>query len=159
MMTVLIVVALVAVVIVGAVVLFWNSGRGGDAAPGAASTGDKTATPVPPTDPAGPITSRYAEADGVSIDPNRIPEHLRHLLDYARVWAIGDDVERDHFMRSVPLAEKQAFVDAVDPLQDELAKWSAAHRHDVPVPDEVVLYDMMAEAAAEAVAEVYPKGK
>jgi len=144
MMTMVLIVVAVVLVLVVVVAVVWNLGDRGDAPP--------AGEPVE-------ITSRYAEADGVSIDPNRIPEHLRHLLDYARVWAIGDDVERDHFMRSVPPAEKKAFVDAVDPLQDELAKWSAAHRHDVPVPDEVVLYDMMAEAAAEAVAEVYPKGR
>jgi len=158
-MTVLLVVALVVLVVVGVVVLVWNMGHSGGADTGATPAGDPTPATSPPADPSVPITSRYAEADGVSIDPNRIPEHLRHLLVYAKTWAIGDDVERDHFMRSVPLAEKKAFVDAVDPLQDELAKWSAEHRHDVPVPDEVVLYDMMAEAAAEAVAEVYPRGR
>jgi hypothetical protein len=95
----------------------------------------------------------------VSIDPGKIPENLRHLADLARVWAIGDDVERQRFIESVPFEQKKAFVDAVDPQQDELAAWSHEHRDDTPVPDEVVLFDMMAEAAAEAVVDVYPQGR
>ncbi|NLI47178.1 MAG: hypothetical protein GX414_08730 [Acidobacteria bacterium] len=158
MTTVLLIAAAVVLVIVVVAAVVWNLGDRGEAPP-LSPAGEQPAAEVAPAVEPIEITSRYAEADGVSIDPNRIPAHLRHLLDYARTWAIGDDVERDHFMRSVPPAEKKAFVDAVDPLQDELAKWSAEHRHDVPVPDEVVLYDMMAEAAAEAVAELYPKGR
>jgi len=158
MMTIVLIVAALVLLIVVVVAVVWNLGDRGEAPP-LSPAGEQPAAEVAPAVEPIEITSRYAEADGVSIDPNRIPAHLRHLLDYARTWAIGDDVERDHFMRSVPPAEKKAFVDAVDPLQDELAKWSAEHRHDVPVPDEVVLYDMMAEAAAEAVAELYPKGR
>ena len=143
------------VVIVVAIV--WRGGGGEAADSETAATEPGSAVPRDPE--ASEITSRYAELDGVSLDPDRIPEKLRHLLGLARVWAIGDDVERQRFLESVSMEEKKAFVDAVDPLQEELAAWSQERSSDTPVPDEVVLYDMMAEAAAEAVAEVYPQGK
>ncbi len=95
------------------------------------------------------ITSRYADTEGVTIDPEKIPAALRPLVPYARVWAIGDDEERLAFARRQSSEDKRAFVEAVRPLFDELEAWCASRRSEAPVPDEVVLFDMMAEAYAE----------
>ena len=100
------------------------------------------------------ITSRYADAPGVAIDAERIPAALRHLVPYARVWAIGDDEERGAFAETQSSGQKCAFMDAVRPHFAELEAWCAAQRTETPVPDEVVLFDMMAEAAAELEPEV-----
>ncbi len=77
---------------------------------------------------------------------------------HARVWAIGDDVQRGAFAESQPNEQKRAFVDAVRPHFTELEAWCDARRAETPVPDEVVLFDMMAEAYAELEPEVYPCG-
>lgn len=98
------------------------------------------------------VTSRYADIEGVSIAAARIPERFCHLIDFAKTWAIGDDEERSNFMWLMPYGELKAFVDAVRPVMGEIEAWCAGHRDEVPVPDEVVLFDMMLEAAAEAIA-------
>lgn len=98
------------------------------------------------------ITSRYADIESVLIDERKVPERLRSLIGYAKHWAIGDDIERGDLMWLTPREELQAFVDSVWPLRDEIESWCRAQRDHVPVPDEVVLFDQMLEAAAEAVA-------
>jgi hypothetical protein len=79
----------------------------------------------------------------------KVPEDLRDLLPLAEKWAIGDDVERAHFRDSVPVAERKEFIDKVAPKWDRIEQYCAEKSNEVPVPDEVVLLDMMAEAAAE----------
>lgn len=106
------------------------------------------------------ITSRYADLDDVALDPQRIPEQFRHLLDHAKEWAIGDDAERADYMAQVPRGHLQAFVNAVWPLMGEIEAWCQEHREEVPEPDEVMLFDWMCESAAEAVAcHVEPEGE
>ncbi len=100
------------------------------------------------------ITSRYADAQGVAIDAENIPAALRHLVPHARVWAIGDDEQRGAFAKTQSREQKRAFVDAVRPHFAELEAWCAARRTETPVPDEVVLFNMMAEAWAELEPEV-----
>ena len=113
---------------------------------GQAEDGPSSSSPV--------ITSRYADAQGVAIDAASIPTALRHLVPHARVWAIGDDEQRGAFAATQSSAQKRAFVDAVRPHFAELEAWCAARRTETPVPDEVVLFDMMAEAYAELEPEV-----
>ena len=119
--------------------------------------------PIPETQQSMPcpspmITSRYADVEGVSIDAEQVPEKLRHLIPHAKTWAIGDDVERLAFIESQPIEKKRAFVDAVRPHFEDLRSWSVARQSETPVPDEVVLLDMMSEAAAEVEPDVYPRG-
>lgn len=69
-------------------------------------------------------------------------------------WAIGDDVERVQFRESVPFEKKKEFIDRVSSKWDHLEQYCAQFRNQTPVPDEVVLFDMMAEAAAEIWPEI-----
>jgi len=99
------------------------------------------------------ITSRYADIEGVSVDPQSIPEKLRHLIPLAKEWAIGDDVERSEYMDRINETlhpQLQAFVDAVWPLLQPIQDWCQAQETKTPVPDEAVLFSMMCEACAEA---------
>jgi hypothetical protein len=40
------------------------------------------------------IKSRYIDIPDVVIDINNIPENLRDLLPLAKIWAIGDDIDK-----------------------------------------------------------------
>jgi len=103
-----------------------------------------------------PITSRYADNPDVTIDPDKIPEPIRSILPFAKDWAIGDDKERTEYEASLSVEDLKLFVDAVWPKMDAIEDYCSKHRGDVPVPDEVVLLDMMMEAVTEVYYEVYP---
>ena len=105
---------------------------------------------------AGKITSRYADIEGVIIDPDKVPDDLRELIPLARKWAISDDVERGIFEEIISSEEKKDFIDKVWPRMARLEEYCAKFRNNVPVPDEVVLFDMMTESAAEVYHDVYP---
>ena len=96
------------------------------------------------------IHSRYLDNQEVQLDPQRVPENLRPLLRFGHEWAIGDDVERSHYIATAPLDRKKEFVDAVTPHFEEIEQFSRLHEDDVPVPDEVIVLNMLAEAADTA---------
>jgi hypothetical protein len=93
------------------------------------------------------IESRYLATPGVKLDPERVPEHLRALLRFAGEWAIGDDVERGRFIAAANHENKKEFVEAVAPLFEDIERYSRAHDNVVPVPDEVIVLNLLAEAA------------
>ena len=98
------------------------------------------------------ITSRYADIEGVVIDPAKIPERFRHLVDYAKFWSIGDDVERADMMWLTPYEDLKAMALAVRQLYAEIGEWCEKGRQQIPIPDEIVVFDMLHQAAAEAIA-------
>ena len=51
-----------------------------------------------------------------------------------------------------PPEELSEFVAAVWPLCSEINDWCRCHYGEVPIPNEVVVFGMMTEAATEAVA-------
>jgi hypothetical protein len=98
---------------------------------------------------------RYA--DYAKIDESKVPEKFRHLVPYAKFWSIGNDEQRCRLMARTSLARKKALVDAVRPLWDELSAWcDRAHGFATPVPDEVVIFEMLFEPVAEAEMALYP---
>lgn len=101
------------------------------------------------------VGSRYADTEKISIDPINIPKNLRSLIPFAKQWAIGDDKERERYMRTAPFPDKKAFVDTVWPMMDRLQAFHDQNKDKIPQPDEVVLFDMMTEAVAEAHLDVY----
>jgi hypothetical protein len=92
------------------------------------------------------ITSRYA--DQVPIDPEKVPGEFRHLLPLAREWSIGDDAELDAYIDAATPQKKQELVDAFRPHFDALWQWHQRCEHLAPQPDELVLFDTAANAAA-----------
>jgi hypothetical protein len=93
------------------------------------------------------ISSRYMDSPGVTINQARVPERLRPLLQFANEWAIGDDVERSDFIAGAPYNQKKAFVEAVTPLFDDIDTYARLNERAVPVPDEVIVLNLLAEAA------------
>jgi hypothetical protein len=92
------------------------------------------------------ITSRYA--DQVAIDPAKVPEEFRHLPPLAAEWSIGDDEELDAYIGAASPEQKRQLVDAFSPHFDALGKWHQRCQGVVPQPDELVLFDTAANAAA-----------
>ena len=82
------------------------------------------------------------------IDESKIPAEVRHLLPLAREWSISDDVELESYIAAVPPEKRREFFEAFRPHFDALAKWNRESRELVPQPDELVLFDIAANAAA-----------
>lgn len=94
------------------------------------------------------ITSRYSDIPEVQIDPAKVPEQFRSLLPLAKEWSIGDDVELDAYIEETSEEKKKELVDGFSPHFDGLYKWHQECEDLVPQPDELVLFDMAANAAA-----------
>ena len=94
------------------------------------------------------ITSRYADNPKVKIDPVNIPAEFRHLLTLAYEWSIGDDDELDMYIAAASEQQKSDLVAAFSPHFAGLWKWHRTCAHLIPQPDELVLFDAAANAAA-----------
>jgi hypothetical protein len=94
------------------------------------------------------ITSRYSDIPEVVIDESKIPAAVRHLLPLAREWSISDDVELDSFIQAASPEKRREFFEAFRPYFAALATWNRESAQLVPQPDELVLFDIAANAAA-----------
>jgi hypothetical protein len=94
------------------------------------------------------ITSRYSDIPEVVIDESKIPAAVRHLLPLAREWSISDDVELDGFIKAASPEKRREFFEAFRPHFAALGTWNRELAQLVPQPDELVLFDIAANAAA-----------
>jgi hypothetical protein len=94
------------------------------------------------------ITSRYSDIAGVVIDPAKIPAEFRHLLPLAKEWSISDDLELEAYIEAASEQQKQQLVAAFSPHFGGLWEWHLACEDKIPQPDELVLFDIAANAAA-----------
>jgi hypothetical protein len=94
------------------------------------------------------ITSRYSDIPEVTIVESKIPAEVRHLLPLAREWSISDDVELAAFIAAASPEKRRQFFEALRPHFGALDKWHRELAHLVPQPDELVLFDIAANAAA-----------
>jgi len=94
------------------------------------------------------ITSRYSDIPEVMIDESKIPIEVRPFLPLAREWSIHDDMELEAYIEAASEAKRRQFFDAFRPHFDALDKWHSESAHLVPQPDELVLFDIAANAAA-----------
>ena len=93
------------------------------------------------------ITSRYADIPEVEIDIAKIPEEFRHLLPLAKEWSISDDVELDAFIADASEEKRREVAADFAPHFAALWKWHQSCEDMVPQPDELVLFDLAANAA------------
>ena len=94
------------------------------------------------------ITSRYADIPEVTIDESKIPVEVRPLLALAKEWSIGDDEELEAYIAAASEEKRRQFFEAFRPHFEALAKWTRDSANLVPQPDELVLFDIAANAAA-----------
>jgi len=95
------------------------------------------------------ITSRYADISEVIIDPANVPEQFRHLIPLAKEWSIGDDAELEFYIEAASDSTKRQLVDAFAPHFAALWEWHQQCANLVPQPDELILFDIAANAANE----------
>jgi len=96
------------------------------------------------------ITSRYADNPDVKIDPVNVPAEFRQLLPLAIEWSISDDEELDAYIAAASEQKKADLLAAFSPHFKGLWEWHQACEHMIPQPDELVLFDIAANAAATA---------
>ena len=94
------------------------------------------------------IESRYADIPEVIVDEAKIPADFRSLLPLAKEWSISDDAELDSYIKAASEEKRKQLIDAFLPHFDGLYKWHNECAHLVPQPDELVLFDIAANAAA-----------
>jgi len=95
------------------------------------------------------IASRYVDYEDVTIDLSEIPRELHCIVPYAEKWAICGDVERSEYKKRVSKEEVKECHKAVSSRVESIESYCNQRRNETPVPDEVVLFDLMLEAFAE----------
>lgn len=93
------------------------------------------------------ITSRYSDIPEVVINESKILARVLPLLPLAREWSISDDAELEAYIAEAPEQKRREFFEAFRPHFRALAEWHKASAHLVPQPDELVLFDIAANAA------------
>jgi hypothetical protein len=118
-------------------------------ATGSSYTFDRMARPGARNAAADADLAKMADFDGLDVDPARVPPALRPALELGRRWAIGDDVQRSRATRRSSEDERRAILERLAPVWDEIERWCETRREQTPVPDEVVVFDLLLEAATE----------
>ncbi len=57
------------------------------------------------------------------LNPQQVPEDLRHLVPLAERWGIGDDVERIEKVDRATPAEREELRTAVEPVHARITAW------------------------------------
>jgi hypothetical protein len=87
---------------------------------------------------------RYWDLPGVVIDEANVPSKLRVLLPFAQQWSmIGDDA-LEHALKKYDARMIAETLRTAVPLKDAVASYAfeSPGAAAIPVPDEVVLYQM-----------------
>lgn len=91
----------------------------------------------------GELLKRYQLLDyepAVSpLDARNVPERLRHLVPYARIWGVGDDTLREVLVRKAGRKALLDLKDAVASVDDLLDGWLAGPEADESHPSEEYL--------------------
>jgi len=84
----------------------------------------------------------------IRLDPRNVPEDLRHLIPYAELWGVGDDLIREDIVRSSPkeaIDELRRIIEDHEVLLDE---WLAGAEADSTNPtDEYLAFSAMRMAS------------
>ena len=57
------------------------------------------------------------------LNPEQVPEDLRHLVPLAEKWGIGDDVDRNAKVQSATPAERNELRAAITPVASSITTW------------------------------------
>jgi hypothetical protein len=89
-----------------------------------------------------------ANRPAVQLDPSRVPEQLRHLIPYAELWGVKDDLIRDDMVRSAPREAIEELKQIIEKHDDLLDDWLAGPEADGPdFSEEYLAFSAMRMAA------------
>lgn len=75
----------------------------------------------------------------IHLDPSKVPENLRHLIPYAEMWGVGDDLIRGDMRRSAPREAIEELTRVVEAHDELLDAWLAGPDADSGNPSEEYL--------------------
>lgn len=70
------------------------------------------------------------------------------MIPLAKQWSIGDDLELESYFNSRTQQESRELVEMFTQHQEGLWQWHVACKDMIPQPDELVMFDIAAHAAA-----------
>jgi hypothetical protein len=85
----------------------------------------------------------YVELPGVSVNEENVPPSLRKLLPHARKWSFLNERFTYEHLEHTPMSEVVRFVNDCKNNLGELEKLCFDVEHPTPIPDEVVILQMM----------------
>lgn len=86
------------------------------------------------------------------LNPEHVPEDLRHLVPLAEKWGIGDDVDRNAKVESSTPAERSELRAAITPASSSITMWLDTFGKE-PMSDEAAAFMYMQLALEEMPAD------
>lgn len=72
---------------------------------------------------AGDRPAAVGSAVAQRLNPEQVPEDLRHLVPLAEKWGIGDDVDRNAKVERATPAERSELRAAITPVSSRITTW------------------------------------
>lgn len=101
---------------------------------------------------AGDLPAAGSSAAAQRLNPDQVPEDLRHLVPLAEKWGIGDDVDRNAKVDSSTPAERSELRAAITPASSSITTWLDSFGKD-PMSDEAAAFMYMQLALEEMPAD------
>jgi hypothetical protein len=86
------------------------------------------------------------------LNPEQVPEDLRHLVPLAEKWGIGDDVDRNAKVERATPAERSELRAAITPASSSITTWLDSFGKE-PMSDEAAAFMYMQLALEEMPAD------
>ncbi|MBP7866269.1 MAG: hypothetical protein KA419_09990, partial [Acidobacteria bacterium] len=84
----------------------------------------------------------------IQLDPEKVPEGLRHLIPYAELWGVGDDIIRDDMVKRASPEIVEDLRRVIEIHEDLLDKWLAGPEAESSQPSvEYLAFSAMRMAA------------
>jgi len=76
-----------------------------------------------PSDTPGSSEDPSELSSSYTLDPNQVPERLRHLVPLASEWGIGDDIERMEYIERSSPADRENLANGLAPYHTDITSW------------------------------------
>lgn len=101
---------------------------------------------------AGDRSASASSAVAQRLNPEQVPEDLRHLVPLAEKWGIGDDADRSAKVESATPAERSELRAAITPVSSSITTWLDSFGKG-PMSDEAAAFMYMQLALEEMPAD------
>jgi hypothetical protein len=100
-------------------------------------------------------SSLYSKLSGVVIKSEKVPKALVNLIPFAEKWSFTNEAEMQRVLERSTTDEIKAFVQACEKSLSALDKYCFKKRHPIPIPDEIVLFQIMYNNFLEARSQLW----